>query len=128
MTSALQNQNAVRHGAHSAAQIVPIARAQKRRLLRQIGLKASDLESVGRGYLDNWSRAQSKVEILDRYFAAEGFLDAEGVPRPATKVYFVAVNSARLALARLEEHLRVRSRSPRAALQSYLEAEYEEAE
>jgi hypothetical protein len=34
-----------------------------------------------------------------------GFLDAAGEPVPATKVYFVAVNSARLALVRLAERV-----------------------
>lgn len=47
------NLNAVTHGASSDAQIRPVVRSQKRRLLRQIGLSASDLDGVGRALLDN---------------------------------------------------------------------------
>jgi len=117
------NTNALRHGATSEAQIVPIARAQKRRLLRQIGLAAGDLDGVGRALLDNWARAQGKVELLDRYFAAHGFLDEGGDPQPATRLYFVAVNSARLAVVRLNEHLRASKRDHASVLADYLSAE-----
>jgi hypothetical protein len=47
------NQNAVKHGFSSEARIRPVARTQKRRLLRQIGLAASDLDGLGRALLDN---------------------------------------------------------------------------
>ncbi len=87
---------------------MPSARAQKRRLLRQLGLKASDMDGVGLALLDNWSRAQAKISLLDQYFDVKGFLDEEGAPNAAAKVYFTALNSARLAATRLSEHLRVR--------------------
>jgi hypothetical protein len=45
------------HGATNELQIVRRATVEKRRLLRQIGLRASDLESVGRALLTNWARA-----------------------------------------------------------------------
>ena len=93
---------------HSPAQIAPVARAQRRRFLRHAGLRAADLDGLGLALLDNWSRAQAKVELLDRYFAAAGFLDASGEPRPAAKVYFADLNSARLAADRLAEHLKAR--------------------
>jgi len=102
----------VRHGVQSESRIRPVARSQKRRLLRQIGLSSSDLDGVGRALLDNWARAQAKVELCDRHFEIRGFLDAAGEPVAATKVYFVAVNSARLALVRLREHLRAQETSP----------------
>jgi hypothetical protein len=78
-----ENAAALRHGSHSPAQIGPVARAQRRRFLRQAGLRAADLDGLGLALLDNWARAQAKVELLDRYFAAAGFLDAAGEPRPA---------------------------------------------
>ena len=87
------NTVSVKHGHDSEARIKPVARTQKRRLLRQIGLAASDLDGIGRALLDNWARAQAKVELLDRWFEANGFLDPDGEPVPATKVYFTAVNS-----------------------------------
>jgi hypothetical protein len=95
-----------RHGAYSERQIRPRASRQKRRILRQIGLRAGDLDSVGRAYLDQWARAQAKVELLDEWFAEHGFLDDKGEPVGGAKVYFVALNAARLNLARFEEHLR----------------------
>jgi hypothetical protein len=97
-----------KHGAKSPARIARVARSQKRRLLRQIGLRASDLDGVGLALLDNWARAQAKVELLDQHFARVGLLDDEGEPIGATKLYFTALNSARLAVARLAEHLKVR--------------------
>jgi hypothetical protein len=122
------NQLAVTHGAHSEAQIAPVARAQKRRLLRQIGLRASDLGGIGKALLDNWARAQSKVELLDRHFAECGFLDAAGEPVAASKVYFVAVNSARLAAVRLDAHLKDVGRDGRSALRDYIDAKYSEVD
>jgi hypothetical protein len=98
------------HGASSERRVSRGATAQKRRLLRQNGLRASDLDGLGLAHLDLAARALAKVEILDEYWAdpAHGFIDARGEPHPAAKVYFAAINSARLALARLEAHLRAR--------------------
>jgi hypothetical protein len=76
--------------------------------------------------LDNWARAQAKVDLLDRHFAERGFLDQAGEPVSATRLYFTALNSARLALVRLNEHMRERTRTPGAALAEYLEATYSE--
>ncbi len=111
------NTNRTSHGARSATRIRPAARTQKRRLLRQIGLSSSDLDGIGKALLDNWARAQAKVDLLDRHFESVGFLDAKGEPVGATKIYFVAVNSARLALSRLREHLHAEEHSPLPALE-----------
>jgi hypothetical protein len=92
------------HGFGSEARIRPAARAQRRRFLRQTGLRACDLEGLGLALLDNWARAQAKVVPLDAYFDRAGFLDDEtGEPVPATRVDFTALNTARLALVRLGE-------------------------
>jgi len=85
------NLNALRHGGSSVAQIRPAARAQKRRFLRQVGLKASDLDGVALALLDNWARAQAKVQLLDAHFDEHGLLDEAGEPRPAAKIYFTAL-------------------------------------
>ena len=102
------NEAAMRHGASSERRVSGRATAQKRRLLRQNGLRASDLDGLGLAHLDLAARALAKVELLDEYWAdpAHGFINAKGEPHPAAKVYFAAINSARLALARLEAHLR----------------------
>jgi hypothetical protein len=57
-------------------------------------------------------------------FAEVGFLDEDGEPRPAAKVDFVAVNSARLALARLDDNLVDRNREKGAALRAHLAEHY----
>lgn len=97
---------ALKHGASSELQLKRVGTIQKRRLLRQVGLRQSDLSGIGYALLDNWARAQSKVELLDSYAAEHGFLDEDGAPREFVRVYFTALNSARLALTKLEEYLR----------------------
>lgn len=49
----LGNLNAAKHGGSSSGQIVRRSTVEKRRLLRQIGLRADDLESLGRALLTN---------------------------------------------------------------------------
>jgi hypothetical protein len=96
------------HGATSEALIRPLARNHRRRVLRQLRLRSGDLDPIGKGYLDLYVRAVAKVEAMDRYAADYGFLDAKGKPRGFAAVYVSMLNSARLALARLEDHLCVR--------------------
>lgn len=118
------NTAALVHGTRSERQIGTEAGNQKRRLLRQIGLRANQLDGIGKALLDNYCRAQAKVVLLDTYFEREGFLTAKGTPRDATRVYFTAINSARLALIRLNEHLKERHRDPTGDLRDYIEATY----
>jgi hypothetical protein len=101
------------HGAYSPARSAPVARAQKRRFLARNGLRASELDAIAAAFLDNWARAAAKVDLMDTFFREEGFLDEKGEPRAAAKVYFVALNSARHALVRLEANIDVRHRQPR---------------
>jgi hypothetical protein len=122
----LANRAAEKHGATSPRQIGTEAANQKRRVLRQIGLRANQLDGIGKALLDNYARAQAKVVLLDNYFEREGLLTAKGSPRAATKIYFTAINSARLALVRLNEHLKERHADPRRELDAYLEATYRE--
>jgi hypothetical protein len=96
------------HGARSEALVRYVGTVQKRRLLRQIGLRTSDLDGVGIAYLDAWARAQSKVELMDLWSAEHGWLTPEGVPPPFVLVYFAAVNSARLAIDKFAAHMRQR--------------------
>ena len=49
-----------------------------------------------------------KVVLLDSYFDARGFLDDQGEPNAAARIYFTSINSARLAATRLSEHLKAR--------------------
>jgi hypothetical protein len=96
------------HGARSEALVRSTATAQKRRLLRQVGLRVSDLDGIGLAYLDGWARAQAKVELMDAWSAEHGWLTPEGTPPPFVLVYFAAVNSARLAIDKFAAHMRQR--------------------
>jgi hypothetical protein len=96
----------VTHGARSESLVRYVGTVQKRRLLRQVGLRSSDLDGVGIAYLDAWARAQSKVELMDQWSAEHGFLTPEGNPPPFVLTYFAAVNSARLAIDKFACHMR----------------------
>jgi hypothetical protein len=98
------------HGARSEQRVKRTATVQKRRLLRQIGLRAADLDGIALGYLDNWARAQAKIELMDEWSNQHGWLTDEGKPPGFVAVYFAAVNSSRLSLAKLEDQLRARGK------------------
>jgi hypothetical protein len=102
------NEVAVRHGATSERLIGRRATVEKRRLLRQIGLRQSELGSIGRALLLNWSRAAAALHLLDEYAGKEGWLDAEGNPRGFSRLYVSLLNSERLALRSLSDHLKSR--------------------
>jgi hypothetical protein len=107
------NRNAQRHGAFSERENRRLAVSCKRRLLRQVGLHASDLDGVGRALLDTWGRAQAKVEALDAFWdATGGFLDEEGTPRAGTAFYLSALNTAGRTAAKLSDHLAKIDRRP----------------
>ena len=91
--------------------------------MRQLGMKIGDLDGVANGLLDNWSRAHAKVVLMDQYFQARGFIREDGEPEPATKIYFVALNSARLALTRFGEHMKTRT-GKRDPLSDYIIDQY----
>ena len=111
------------HGCTSERQIRPLARAQKRRLMRQLGMKMGDLDGVSNALLDNWARAQGKVVLMDEYFQARGFIREDGEVESASKVYFTALNSARLALTRFGEYMKTR-RPVEDALDDYIDSTY----
>ena len=107
------------HGARSPIEVRRAAQVVQRRLLRQAGLKVADLDGLGLAYLEAWARAQAKVELLDRWADEHGFLDKDGNLPPWHTFYLAALNSARLSLAKLEDHLReVAGPDPLAALEA----------
>jgi hypothetical protein len=75
------------HGATNERQIVQRTTIEKRRLLRQIGLRESDLESVGRALLTNWARAAAALRLMDAYGQEHGWLKPDGEPRGFAKLY-----------------------------------------
>lgn len=116
------NQLAVTHGATSPVQIGREAANQKRRILRQIGLRKSDLDALGRALLANWSRAAAALQLMDAFAAEHGWLDDDGNPRGFAKLYVSMLNSERLALGKLEGHLRARTTDPEADLRAWIDA------
>jgi hypothetical protein len=88
-----------------------------------MGLKASDMDGVGLALLDNWSRSQSKVHLMDLFFEDHGFLNEDGEPNAAARCYFTALNSTRLAATRLSEHLKARGVKGE-TLEGYLDENY----
>lgn len=114
------NEAALKHGARSDKRVSPRAATHKRRVLRQIGLRASDLDGIALGYLDGFSRAQAKIELLDAYADEHGFIDRRGKPRGFVAVYVSLLNTARLALSKLDEHLKKRDDPRVPSLEQYL--------
>lgn len=95
------------HGARSEAQIAPRARNAKRRLLRQIGMRAADLDPIALGLLDAWSSCASKRRALDAYMEERGLLKnpETGEQWPFLAFYVSLVNSERLTLGKLAGYL-----------------------
>jgi hypothetical protein len=108
------------HGAQSPRQIAQRSVVEKRRLLRQIGLRQSDLESVGQALLLNWSRSAAALTLLDDYAARAGWIDEAGNPRGFARLYVSLLNAERLALRGLAEHLRAAGTDPWARLADHL--------
>jgi|SRR5581483_9969989 len=102
------NGAALKHGGSSDVQIVRRSTVERRRLLRQIGLRQDDLESVGRALLVNWSRAAAALHLMDEYAERKGWLDEDGSPRGFARLYVSMLNAERLALKALGDHLRAR--------------------
>jgi hypothetical protein len=82
------------------------ATVQKRRLLRQVGLRQADLDGAGAAYLDLWARAQAKVELMDAYANEHGWIGPGGKPPAFAAFYFTALNAARRALDGFVKHLK----------------------
>jgi hypothetical protein len=87
-----------------------------------MSVRIGDLDGIALGYLDGWARAWSKVTLLDEHFAEHGLI-APGGTDSVLRVYFTAVNTSRLQLQRLSEHL---ARDSRGAedLDDYIDQTY----
>jgi hypothetical protein len=90
------NTNALRNGARSPNEIKRRARNHRRRFLRQLHTRATDMDPIALAYVDGWARALAK---LDAYDDDPQYRDRD--PRE----YHAALNSARLWLAKLEQRL-----------------------
>ncbi len=97
---------ALRSGATSERQIRPVARAHRRRFLRQTGLRASDLDPIGRAHLELCVRSTAKLALIDAYIDEHGLIREDGSLQPCVRIYPTLLNSARSSLRALSEHLR----------------------
>ena len=70
--------------------------------------------------MDSYCRLVAKIDLIDKYVAEHGLIKADGNPQPVLALYVSLANSARLALTRLEDHLRKTKRDPATVLQQYL--------
>ena len=86
------------HGAYSPTRIRQKARAHRRRILRNLGLAARDLDGMAREYLRLYAVGAAQLDLRH-----EGAEDATG----NAKDYWVAYNATRRALERLEKRLGV---------------------
>ena len=100
------NTRALVHGERSELTVKKVATVQKRRMLRQIGLRQVDLTGIGLAFLGELrARAQAKVELMDADYERRGFLDRRGKPRASVSVYFTSLNSVRRSLAEFSKYL-----------------------
>jgi len=113
---------ALKHGATSERQIRPRATREKRALLRRNGLRLRDIDALGRALLQNWSRAAAALALMDEHAAEHGWVDEDGNVPAFGKLYVSMLNSERLALRALQEHLELRP--PRDELAEYLRRTY----
>jgi hypothetical protein len=114
------NELALRHGAGSERHVRPLAHNHRRRLLRSLGLKAGEVDAVGRAYLTHYCRDLAKLELLDAYIAEHGLLLPDGRPQPCMSLYTRLSSSATRALGKLEQHLRQTGHDPLADISDYL--------
>ena len=124
MAPARGNQNAAVHGLHSEARIRPLARAHRRRVLRQFGLRASELSPIGKAYVDQVVRLKAKIDLIDAYIGEHGLIRPDGSLQPALALYGTLENSLRLGITRLENHLHDRAGTPGDALAKHLDEHY----
>jgi hypothetical protein len=114
---------ATRHGGRSDSQIGASARAHRRRLMRQMNLRIGDLDGIALGLLDGWARAHAVVTILTDHYQANGLFLPSGEVDPSLRTFFTGINSTRLQLQRLADHL-ARVGGHEDALAGYIDAEY----
>jgi hypothetical protein len=112
------------HGAASERYVRPLAKNHRRRVLRALGLRAGELDPIGRAYLTHYSRDIAKIDLLDRYYDQHGLLLPDGRPQKSTSLYVQLSNSARQHLAKLEQHLRQTGHDPVEALNAYVRETY----
>jgi hypothetical protein len=120
-----RGQAAVTHGARSERQIVHRATVEKRRWLRQNGLRLEDIDPIGRALLTNWARAAAALSLMDAEAQRGGWLDEDGEPRGFARLYVSMLNAERRAINDLAGYQRRRqANAPLDDLNAYLTTTY----
>ena len=73
--------------------------------MRQTDLKIGDLDGISLAFVDGWARAHAVVTILTEHYTEHGLFRADGEVDPSLRTFFTGINSCRLQLQRLAEHL-----------------------
>ena len=111
------------HGVRSDVHVGNVARAQKRRILRRLGVRAADLDAVSAVYVDVLARSLAKAVMLDSYYAERGIVRPDGQGEPTLALYMSALNQARLTAGKLAEHMS-RQGVTGDDLHDYIDSEY----
>jgi hypothetical protein len=114
------------HGVRSDAHVRDVARAQKRRILRRLGMRASDLDAISAVFVDVLARSLAKVVMLDAYYAERGIVRSDGQGEPTLAIYMSALNQAGLTAVKLAEHMS-RQGVTGDDLHDYIDAEYRQS-
>jgi hypothetical protein len=95
---------------------------EKRRLARSLGIKWSDLDSVGRARFDGFSRAHAIVDMAKTWMDEhpEKLISKDGKPALVMDLYLRGLNTRRLELDKLEEFIREELKSPEQEMRELL--------
>ena len=111
------------HGLTSERKFRPVAKNQKRTLLRKLGVRGGDLDAVAAVYVDVLARALAKIQLLDEYYAVHGIVRADGQGEPTLPIYGSMLNQARLTAWKLAEHM-AREGQQGPSLEDYIDSTY----
>jgi hypothetical protein len=92
------NDLALKHGAHSEAQIAPVAAVSVAEAIDNVPWLDRDEYSAA---LNAWARAEARCDLIQDYLSRVGLLDDKGKPRPAAELALRLERQAAEARARL---------------------------
>src|SRR5436190_1342417 len=89
----------------STSRVAALDRVHRQRLRRRLSLNWSDLDPVGRGFFEHYCRAESKLDLADRFFEEHGYIGEDGSMTAIALHYSTLLNTASRALKALEAHV-----------------------
>ena len=70
-----------------------------------MSMRIGDLDGISLALVDGWARAHAVVTILTEHYTQNGLFRPDGEVDPSLRTFFTGINSSRLQLQRLAEHL-----------------------